>query len=244
LEKEDMHQFLYNLSNSLNKEMMDKSGYDDYRNYNLQPNECIYVLDFFDNSLIYCKGFQNTWGYEDHEITYELVIDNIHPNDKEVVHTIGKMALMHSQKNGENKKNDMLTLTYRCKKKDGSYTKYLSQSNVAKTDDDGAVTGVLIKLTDISFLDNSDHVFWDFKSDGLDKEDFRKKIYAHELNNFTKRELAIMHLIKKNLTNKEISSELEISELTVSTHRKNIMRKSGCHNVQDLLVFCSNKGIL
>lgn len=239
-----MHLFLYNLSNSINKEMMDKTDYDDYRNYHLQPNESIYVIDFNSNSLVYCKGFENTWGLEDHLITYDMVIDNVHPKDKKIVHRIGKMALIHGQENGEDNKNDILTLTYRCKKKDGTYSKYLSQSYVAKTDSNGVAAGVLVRLTDISFLDSSDHVFWDFKSNGLDKEEFRKKIYADEIKVFTKRELTIMNLIKKNLTNKEISMELEISELTVSTHRKNIMRKSGCHNVQELLQFCFNKGIL
>jgi len=244
MEQEDMHLFLYNLSNSLNNEVMGQTGHENYLNYRLQPNECIYVLDLSTNSLVYCKGFQNTWGFEDHVITYEMVIDNIHPKDKQIVQRIGKMALIQGQRNGEDHKNDILTLTYRCKKKDGSYTKYLSQSYVAKTDGNGATAGVLVRLTDISFIARTDHVFWDFKSNGLDKEEFRKKIYADEIHGFTKRELTIMHLIKKSLTNNEISKELGISEHTVTTHRKNIMRKSGCHNVQELLQFCFNKGIL
>lgn len=51
----------------------------------------------------------------------------------------------------------------------------------------------------------------------------------------TKREMEILRLITKALSNKEIAKELFISDQTVSVHRKNIMRKLGVSNTAGLI---------
>lgn len=53
------------------------------------------------------------------------------------------------------------------------------------------------------------------------------------------REIEIIRLISKGMTNKEIASELFISEFTVSTHRKNIFRKTETHNVASLIALAT-----
>ena len=53
--------------------------------------------------------------------------------------------------------------------------------------------------------------------------------------NLTKREMEILSLIAQALSNKEIASELYISDQTVSVHRKNIMRKLGVSNAAALI---------
>jgi DNA-binding NarL/FixJ family response regulator len=51
---------------------------------------------------------------------------------------------------------------------------------------------------------------------------FAKKYY------FTKRELDVLRLIAQNYSSKNIADELFISLDTVSSHRKNLIKKSGC----------------
>jgi two-component system nitrate/nitrite response regulator NarL len=53
----------------------------------------------------------------------------------------------------------------------------------------------------------------------------------------TKRELQIIQLIAKSMTTKEIADELSLSELTVSTHRKNAMQKLETKNIAGLVKF-------
>jgi DNA-binding NarL/FixJ family response regulator len=59
----------------------------------------------------------------------------------------------------------------------------------------------------------------------------------------TGREVEIMKLIAKGYTNREISRELFISELTVKTHRRNIHQKTGSKNAADLIQFILRAGL-
>ncbi len=51
------------------------------------------------------------------------------------------------------------------------------------------------------------------------------------------RESEIIALIAKGLTNKQLAQRLFISEKTVETHRKNILRKTGTHNAGSLIEY-------
>ncbi len=53
----------------------------------------------------------------------------------------------------------------------------------------------------------------------------------------TRREQEILQLITEAKNNKEIASELYISDQTVGVHRKNIMRKLGVRNTVNLIKF-------
>jgi two-component system NarL family response regulator len=53
----------------------------------------------------------------------------------------------------------------------------------------------------------------------------------------TERELEVIKLVVRGLTNKEISAELYIAEDTVKTHRKNFYQKSGARKIPDLMSF-------
>ena len=58
-----------------------------------------------------------------------------------------------------------------------------------------------------------------------------------ESNPLTYRELEVMRLIEREFSNKEIGGELGISERTVETHRKNILRKTRTNNVIGLIKY-------
>jgi DNA-binding NarL/FixJ family response regulator len=57
----------------------------------------------------------------------------------------------------------------------------------------------------------------------------------------TKREQEILHLIKLGKTSKEIADMLFLSELTVKSHRQNMMRKFDVKNVVELLDRTKNR---
>ena len=53
----------------------------------------------------------------------------------------------------------------------------------------------------------------------------------------TDREVEVLRLIIKELTNKEIAARLFISDRTVEVHRKNLMRKIKCTNTVGLIKY-------
>lgn len=57
------------------------------------------------------------------------------------------------------------------------------------------------------------------------------------INKLTPRELEIMHDIIKGFTSKKIAEKLYLSEETVKTHRKNLMKKLGVNNTFEIMAF-------
>jgi DNA-binding NarL/FixJ family response regulator len=53
----------------------------------------------------------------------------------------------------------------------------------------------------------------------------------------TSRELEVLQLICKELTNAEIATQLYISPRTVEGHRNNLLAKAGCRNTAGLVIF-------
>jgi DNA-binding NarL/FixJ family response regulator len=62
--------------------------------------------------------------------------------------------------------------------------------------------------------------------------------------NLTHREIDVLKLIAEENTNKEIGDKLNISNRTVDTHRRNLLRKTGAKNSIGLIRFAFNLGII
>lgn len=63
-------------------------------------------------------------------------------------------------------------------------------------------------------------------------------------NSVTERELEVLKLLAQELTSKQIAEKLFISERTVETHRKNLMRKTGANNAIGLVRYAYAKKLL
>jgi len=62
--------------------------------------------------------------------------------------------------------------------------------------------------------------------------------------NFTTREFEIINLLADGNRAKDIASELFVSELTVRTHLKNILRKSHARNTTAVVATCIRQGLI
>lgn len=63
------------------------------------------------------------------------------------------------------------------------------------------------------------------------------------LRQLSAREREIVGLIREGLVTREIATRLSLAELTVSTHRRNIMHKLGVHGVAGLVRFAHEQGL-
>lgn len=76
-------------------------------------------------------------------------------------------------------------------------------------------------------------------ADAADNSNIDPLLKASRANNYdlTKRETAVLIEVARGLTNKEIAERLNVSVFTVTTHRKNIVRKTGIKSVAGLTVY-------
>ncbi len=66
---------------------------------------------------------------------------------------------------------------------------------------------------------------------------------ASKQSSFSERELEIFRYICKGRSNEQIADILFISEKTVATHRKNIMKKAGVKKTSDLILWALEKNL-
>lgn len=60
----------------------------------------------------------------------------------------------------------------------------------------------------------------------------------------SEREIEIVVLISKGFTNKEVADQLHLSHHTVSTHRKNILKKLGVKSTSGLVLYAVTTGLI
>lgn len=214
-----------------------------FEEFKILKNECIYVIDYNQNSLLYKKGFENVLGYKDEEMNLTLLSEGYHLEDKAIISKVMQESILHTLKDPTHGKDNTLLLKYRHRRKDGRYNTVLSQTHIYDLDSEGNRLKTMTRLTDISFANDFTKAGYSFRSQNLDKHAFDRVIHKAFFNFFTKREHEVIQEMFKRSTNKEISETLFISRHTVATHRKNIFRKSGCSTVDELMIFCEAKGI-
>lgn len=246
LEQTEMLKFIDSIEVAYDQEGIEmKDKINSLKKIPLDKNEALYVLDLANNyEVIYQRGLKQLLGYKKKHFTFEFLWDIIHPDDIEIARRVTRASTMHYAEHPESISGSILQMSYRRKRSDGTYIKMLSQGSAFNADESGVATWFLIKLTDISFLDKSNNVNWDFSADNLDMEVFNRRVYHIYDSIFTKREIEVVCEIIMGNPNKLISQNLHISEHTVATHRKNIFRKSDCHNVEELIFFCKARGII
>lgn len=70
------------------------------------------------------------------------------------------------------------------------------------------------------------------------------KIQLDNQGHITEREMEVLKLLVTGMTNKKIAETLFISERTVETHRKNLLRKTNCANIVGLVKYAQSHGIV
>jgi DNA-binding NarL/FixJ family response regulator len=63
------------------------------------------------------------------------------------------------------------------------------------------------------------------------------------LRQLSVREREVIGLVREGLSTRAIASQLSLSELTVSTHRRNLMQKLGVHGLAELMRFANEHGL-
>lgn len=192
------------------------------------------------------ENITSVLGYSPEEFTVEFVLNNIHPEDlpyfgdfeATVVHFKKQLPLEKIMKY-------KTRYNYRLRNKKGEYVHILQQSITIEMDDSGAVLRNFVIHTDISQISHFQKMQLSFI--GLDGEPSYIHVphlqkFSSQKEVFTNREKEILHYIVQGCTSQEISGKMHRSIHTIQTHRKNILHKSGCKNLNELLIKSVKEG--
>ncbi len=221
------------------KKISNNNNFSDLDNFPLiSGKQCLYIMDWHQSKITYSRGVEQMLGYNKGEFTKEVILYYFHPDDANFVKRIIQVIVNHVIKTDVSSHDMFLNITFRLIKKDKSYLKVLRQTKTYDHDDNGMLISNISLLTDISFMNDNKKVEWDINYGNIDPVDFKESIFQEFQNFFTNREIDVIRLISNNHKTKEIAKILFISEHTVYSHRKNILKKSKCHNSKELLDFC------
>ena len=213
----------------------------DYYTYPLASNQALYVLSFKEQQVIYQRNILTLLGYHEKEFTYESPFDLVHEQDFPLVKSIISNTLLFSKEHGLSEES-VLCITYRMRKKDGTYIKVQRLSGICHDSDDALLSRNYSVIQDISYMGTGSEVHWDWNSPGLNKGAYLNAIKFQPVENLTHRENEVMELILEGLDGYAISEKLGISYNTVKTHRKKIFQKTGCSSAPELMNYI-RKGV-
>ena len=243
-QREDMYDFRNEIKKIVQAYEYEPVSYDRLYNFPLNSKQCLYIAHWYGEGIVFEKGLEALTGYTLEEFNPEDLVYYIHPEERELVKNLTQEVVKHVINVDLRAGQAHLFLSFRFRKKDGTYIKILRQSSSFELDVNGRMVSNFSLLTDISFIDSSNRVEWDFKANELDLVAFKEIIYSVYKDFFTPREKEIIDKIEKGMTTAQIAEKLFISAHTVSAHRKKILRKAGVNNVNDLLEFCKKNGIV
>lgn len=208
-----------------------------------------YVVDFFDMSLSHVSSsITDIHGFDPETVTFDDIIHSIHPDDLEFVskaentnldflyNVIGKQNILHYKTN----------YCFRSKFKNGKYGMLNHQAIVLTIDENGGFGKSLNIHTNIDHITkiNSFTISLIGLNGNPSYLDINVNYDKPEYILFSNREIEIIKLIAEGHNTAQIAKKLHISENTVSTHRKNINKKSGCKNATALINKCSSIGLI
>lgn len=202
-----------------------------------------YVIDFSNMSVSHLSsGFEDIHGIKCSQIkNINDLLDLNHPDDMDFIFKAEAKAIDFIIKRIGLEKFTSYKGSYnfRIKTIDGTYRLFNHQALALLVDENYKLIKSLNIHTNISHLTEKNN--YKFSLIGLageisylNMDVFNSSV--DELQSsisdkiFTKRELEIIKLLAKGYSTKKISETLFISPLTVETHRKNILQKSGCEN--------------
>lgn len=242
--KNEMRNFREDIHGIVGEYIYEAKEYGSLDNFPLNHKQCLYIAHWGKKGMVYERNLEQLTGYTLEDFSPEDLVGYTHPEDRQIVKDITKGVVNHVINTPFFDQEPHLFLSFRFLKKDGSYCKILRQSSAFERDIKGRLVSNFSLLTDISFLETSDRVEWDFEANELDLKAFRKVIYGTYRDFFSNREKQIIELLDGGFTSQQIASNLHLSKHTVQTHRKNILRKSRSHSVDDVILFCKKNGIL
>jgi DNA-binding CsgD family transcriptional regulator len=203
----------------------------------LFPDQFLYVVNYTTGRVVHAQGFERVLGYPDASVDLPLIYNTWHPDDAPLLAAITERtsAQLTTMQPPMQPFEGTLTLDYRIRKANGDYIKVQRQTTVFDVDErTNRTTGTFSLCRDISNLKTSHRVGWQWEGRGAGDISFPELSGQLDYRP-TARETEVLRRLALGKASKEIAAELSISEHTVSTHRRNLLQRTGLKNTAELI---------
>jgi DNA-binding CsgD family transcriptional regulator len=218
------------------------------------PGEFYYfILNFFDVTFEYVSpDVMKVVGCRPEDYNFGVIFDKVHPDDSNSMRLKEGIASNFFYKQISPNKIPFYksTYTFRIKNPNGGWKTILHQSIALQMTEDDRIHYVLCVHSDITFLSpNADDVISFLGING--EPSYTVSVKAPQAINqpannslISQREKEIIVLLAEGFSSKQIAGQLYISQHTVDTHRRNLLKKTGAQNTLELVALCLKKGLI
>ncbi len=211
-----------------------------------------YVINLYDGTVSnFHENVLKLHGLKQYPSHLKEIINLIHPEDIPFVMEAERMSIEKIKEIGfEHQMNLKSSYCFRMKTPNGEYQMFHHQALHTRKSQDGRLMQTVNIHTNIHHLNPVNNYIVLVSGVG-ERNDFYQMHYTKTLSldtccpeNLSKRELEILHLIAKGLSSRKISDFLMLSDHTVRTHRKNILKKTQTKNSSELIKKCIEWGYI
>ena len=209
---------------------------------------CYFIVNGINGKFEYLhSSVFEIYGHNSEEFTMENFLGFIHPDDLGYFITCENTVVdFFSRLPPDKIQKYKVRYDYRVRKANGKYIRILHQVLTIHSTDEGGIIRTLVSHTDISHLKKDNTSSLSFI--GLEGEPSYIDVaivnssFKYKKEVVTKREKAIIYQLAMGQSSRQIGIELGISKHTVDTHRKNILKKTECKSVAELISKSIEKG--
>lgn len=208
-----------------------------------------YILDFYDYSISnISERFEEIHGVSPvNAKSITDILQLIHPDDIPFVKKCEEASFEFFSNIGLEKQLQYKTsYNFRFKTANGSYRLFNHQSLVLTMDEKGNFIKSLNIHTNIEHLTKKNNHTVSLIGLNGEPSYFDIPVFSNETapshSQLSNRELEIIKLISDGKDTKGIAGALQISSETVKTHRKNILQKTNCRNMAELVARSLSEG--
>jgi len=203
-----------------------------------------YVLDYPSGKYRFLgRQQEHISGYTNEEVLQrgiDLFLHSVHPSEIDILlHRVypDMTAFVAAQKDDDVKKGLLFQYNCRSRRKDGTYVNLLNNMHILELDNQGRASLV---LGNVIMLQNGGILPLRLKIKQFQFKELAETVFSRvytslpEHRHLTARELEILRYLAHGYTSREIAQKLCISQLTVDTHRRHLLRKLQCNNVVEM----------
>jgi DNA-binding CsgD family transcriptional regulator len=235
------------LLESYKGDLLDKKGPSDIMVF---PNQFFYISDFHQvkNDYVHPNA-EKILGFSNERFNqFGFIYEITHPEDRGFVLAFSMKTIVHSRKLKELLKHDrfcaVFSIDFRAQHADGSIIRLNRHTCCYRTDREGNMAYALSLFTDITHLKKPNCITYSWAGEGAQDFNIDDILSLNGNIEISHRELEVLKCLAEGMAGSEIANSLHISEHTVISHRKNMLRKLGARNTTELVNIAVKSGFL